>query len=80
MNVFIIIRGVMVYNQCPNSSEENGCDPIVPGSKKHILCGTVGQTIEKILFNMADGGHFGFGALTDLARIFAKDMGAKIFI
>ena len=28
---------------------------------------------------MADGGHFGFGALTDLARIFAKDMGANFF-
>ena len=48
--------------------------------KNHILCGTVGQTIEKIIFNMADGGHFGFGALTDLARIFAKGMGANFFI
>lgn len=53
-------------------------DPKNPNN--HILCSTVGQTIEKIIFNMADGGHFGFGALTELAHIFARGMGAKFFI
>jgi len=39
--------------------------------------------VEEIISNMADFGHFGFGALAELAHTFAKGckgMGAKFFI
>ena len=45
-----------------------------------ILCKSVGQTIQKIIFKMADYGHFEFAALTDLARTFERGMGAKFCI
>ena len=32
-----------------------------------------------IVSKIADGGHFEFGAPTDLAHTFARYMGAKIF-
>lgn len=46
----------------------------------HILCSIVGQTVEKIFSQMADGGHFGFGAF---AHIFARGMarmGIKFYL
>jgi len=36
-------------------------------------------TVEKIISKMADGGHFGFGSLTELAYTFMKGMGGSIF-
>ena len=45
--------------------------------RNHVLYSIVGQTTEKIISIMADGGHFRFGALTELAHIFARGMGAK---
>lgn len=53
-------------------------DPQNP--KIHILCGFVGRTIAKLISNMADGSHFGSGALTDYAHTFARGMGAKFCI
>ena len=38
------------------------------------------KIIEKIIFEMAGGGHFEFEALTELAHIFARGMGAKFLI
>ena len=38
------------------------------------------KIIEKIIFEMAAGGHFEFEALTELAHIFARGVGAKFFI
>ncbi len=52
-------------------------DPKKP--RNHILSSIVGQTIEKIIFKMADGGHFGFRALTDSAHTFVRDTPAKFF-
>jgi len=49
-------------------------------ARNDILCSIVGQTIEKIISKMAYGGHFGFGAPTDLAHTFARGMGAKFVI
>jgi len=40
----------------------------------------VGQMVEEIISKMADGGHFGFGALAELAHTFARGMGAKFVI
>ena len=64
-----------------NSNHQNDIkndffDPKNP--KNHILHSTVGHTIEKIIFNMADDGHFGFGPLTELAHTFARGIEAKI--
>ena len=39
--------------------------------KKHVLHIIVGQLVEKLKFKMADGGYFGFEALTHSARPFA---------
>ena len=49
-------------------------------AKNDILCKSVGQTIQKMIFKIVKVGHFGFAALTDSARTFAMDMGAKFFI
>ena len=49
-------------------------------SDTNILYNIVGQPIENIIFKMADGGHFEFEALTELAGIFARGMGDKLFI
>ena len=49
-------------------------------TRNDILCSIVGQTIEQIIFKMAAGGHFLFRALTELAHIFARGMGAIFFI
>jgi len=35
--------------------------------------------VEEIISQMGDGGHFGFGALTELAHTFGRGMGAKFF-
>ena len=48
--------------------------------KKEVLYNIVGQLMKKIIFEMADGGHIGFWALTELARTFERGMGAKFFI
>jgi len=61
-----------------NNTRNEFLDPKNP--KIHILYSIIGQTIEKIIFNIADGGHFGFGALTELAHTFEKGMEAKICI
>lgn len=47
--------------------------------RNHVLWSIIGQIIEKIIFNMDDGGHFGFRALTEFAHTFARGMGAKYF-
>ena len=52
-------------------------DPKNP--KKHVLHIIVGQLVEKLKFKMADGGHFGFEALTHSARPFAIGAQAKYF-
>ena len=49
-------------------------------AKINILDLSVGQITQKLIFNMADGGHFEFGALTHSARPFARGMGANFFI
>ena len=49
-------------------------------AKIDILHKAVGQTIQKIIFKMADGGHFEFSALTDLARTFTRGMEANFLI
>jgi hypothetical protein len=59
-----------------NDIKNDFLDPKNP--KNHILHSTVGHTIEKIIFNMADDGHFGFGPLTELAHTFARGIEAKI--
>ena len=38
--------------------------------RNHLLYSNVGQTIKKLISKMADGGHFGFEALLELARTF----------
>ena len=38
------------------------------------------KIIEKIIFEMAAGGHFEFEALTELAHIFTRGVGAKFII
>ena len=48
--------------------------------KKHIICSIVGQTIENVISNMVDGGHFGFWPLTEYARIFASGTPTNFFI
>ena len=48
--------------------------------KNHILCSIVGKTIENVISNMVDGGHFGFWPLTEYARIFASGTPAHFFI
>ena len=48
--------------------------------QNRILFIVVGQTIEKIISSLANGGHVGFWALTELAHTFARGMGAKFFI
>ena len=53
-------------------------DPKLP--ENHVLFENVCLTIEKIIYIMANGGHFGFGAPTELARTFERGMGAKFFI
>ena len=53
-------------------------DPKKP--KNRILWRIVGQTIAKIIFNMVDGGHLGFGTLTEFPHTFARGMGAKYFL
>ena len=45
--------------------------------KNDILHKVVGQTVQKLFLTMAGGGHFEFVALTDLARTFARVMGAN---
>jgi len=40
----------------------------------------VGIVVEELISKMADGGHFGFGALAELAHTFARGMGAKLLI
>ena len=50
------------------------------GTRVVTLCNIVGQMVEEIISKMADGGHFGFGALAELAHTFARGMGAKFVI
>ena len=49
-------------------------------AKNYIMYSIVGQTVEKWIFKMADGGHFVFGPLTELAHPFWTGMGAKFWI
>ena len=59
----------------------NSLTPKVPGI---MYCAALQfkplKIIEKIIYEMAGGGHFEFEALTKLAHIFAKGMGAKFLI
>ena len=48
--------------------------------ENHVLHDYFGQTCEMLIFKMAAGGHFEFGALTELAHTFARVMGAKFLI
>ena len=48
-------------------------------SKNHVLNGIVGQAIDNIILKMADGSHFGFGPLTELAHTLAMGRVSKIF-
>ena len=45
-------------------------DPQNP--RKHMLINAVAQTIEKVIFKMAPGGHFGFWPLAKLAHTFTR--------
>ena len=47
--------------------------------KNDILYSIVGPTIGKLIFKMADGGHFEFRAPTELAHQISKCMGAIFF-
>ena len=40
--------------------------------RKHMLINAVAQTIEKVIFKMAPGGHFGLWPLAKLAYTFAR--------
>jgi len=48
--------------------------------KNYVLFNSVGPILEKIIKIMANGGHFGFGALKELARTLAWGMGVNYFI
>jgi hypothetical protein len=45
-------------------------DPKNP--RKHMLISPVGQTIEKLIFDMAGGSHIGFWPPTKLAHTFVR--------
>ena len=74
---FLAILDLNVKNRSnhQNDIKNEFLEPKSP--RNHVLYSIICQTIEKVIFLMADGGHFGFGALTELAHIFMRDMGAK---
>ena len=45
-------------------------DPKNP--RKHTLCSIVVQTTEKVISNMANGGHFGFWPLMENVHMFVS--------
>jgi hypothetical protein len=40
----------------------------------------VGALVQKLIFQEGAGGHLGFRPLAKIAGIFARDLGAKIFL
>ena len=40
--------------------------------KNDILRDNIGQTIEKLIFKMSEGGHFGFLSITQFAHTFER--------
>ena len=47
--------------------------------RNHIIWSIIGQTIENVISNLADGSHFGFGALKKIAHIFQSGTPTKVF-
>jgi len=48
--------------------------------RNHILHCSFSQTIEKLFFKMADGGHFGFLPTATYAHTFESDTPPVLFI
>jgi len=69
---------VKTRSNCQKNLKNGFLDPKNPII--HVLNSTVGQTILKIIFDATNGSHFGFQALTELARTFERDTLAKFFI
>ena len=61
-----------------NNNKYEFLDP--ENAKNDILHDIVGRTMEELISKMADGGHFEFWRLTELAHTFTKGMGANFCI
>ena len=57
-----------------NCQTDIKCEILDPKNHKNdILHDNIGHTIEKRIFKMTDGGHFGFLPITAYAHTFARD-------
>jgi len=75
----ILYFKVKTRSNCQTDIKFEILDPI-KNHKNDILHDNIGQTIEKRIFKMTDGGHFGFLPITAYAHIFERDTSSYFII